>query len=192
MDEQWQSFTSMFTKLAEDLKLPRVDTEQLIEAHRKNIDALARSAEVASEGAKSVAMKQREIVEEAIRETSAMVRDFELKSPQDAAAKQAEFARKAFEAAVRNTRDVAELVQRSSTDALRTNITWIVTIHDTANIGGPNIDKVDNSQNSQHNHSRYTRGNSRIRRIKWARRKHGVGMGMDTDSGNRAVQNHCR
>src|SRR6266536_929994 len=84
MAEQGQSFTSMFTKLAEDLKLPRVDTEQLIEAHRKNIDALARSAEVASEGAK-----------------------------------QAEFAKKAFEAAVRNTRDVAELVQRSSTDALK-------------------------------------------------------------------------
>jgi len=87
MAEQWQSFTSMFTKLAEDLKLPRVDAEQLIEAHRKNIDALARSAEVASDGAKSLAMKQREIVEEAIRETSAMVRDFEFESPQDAAAK---------------------------------------------------------------------------------------------------------
>jgi phasin family protein len=90
MAEQWQSFTSMFTKLAEDLRLPRVDTEKLIEAHRKNIDALARSAEAASEGAKSLAMKQRQIVEEASRE-----------------------------AAVRNTRDVAELVQRSSTDALK-------------------------------------------------------------------------
>ena len=67
MDEQWQSFTSMFTKLAQDLKLPRVDTERLIEAHRKNIDALARSAEAASEGAKSLAVKQREIVEEASR-----------------------------------------------------------------------------------------------------------------------------
>ena len=119
MAEQWQSLTSMFTKLAEDLNLARVDTEKLIEAHRKNIDALARSAEAASEGAKSLAIKQREIVEEAIRETSAMVRDFKLDSPQDAAAKQAEFAKKAFEAAVRNTRDVAELVQRSSTDALK-------------------------------------------------------------------------
>src|ERR1700694_5134020 len=119
MDEQWQSFTGMFTKLAQELKLPRVDTERLIEAHRKNIDALARPAETASEGAKSLAVKQREIVEEAIRETSAMVREFKLESPQDAAAKQAEFARTAFEAAVRNTRDVAELVQRSSTDALK-------------------------------------------------------------------------
>jgi len=119
MAEQWQSFTNMFTKLAEDLKLPRIDTEKLIEAHRKNIDALGRSAEAASEGAKSLAMKQREIVEEAIRETSAMVRDFKLESPQDAVTKQAEFAKKAFEAAVRNTRDVAELVQRSSTDALK-------------------------------------------------------------------------
>ena len=119
MDEQWQSFTSMFTKLAEDLKLPRVDTEKLIEAHRKNIDALARSAEAASEGAKALAAKQREIVEEAIRETSAMVRDFKLESPQDALAKQSELARRAFEAAIRNTGDVAQLVQKSSTDALR-------------------------------------------------------------------------
>jgi phasin family protein len=119
MDEQWRSFTGMFTKLAQDLKLPQVDTEQLLEAHRKNIDALARSAEAVSEGAKSLAVKQREIVEEAIRETGAMVREFELQSPQDAAAKQAEFARKAFEAAIRNTSDVAQLVQRSSSDALR-------------------------------------------------------------------------
>src|SRR5439155_7427572 len=119
MVEQWQSFTSMFTKLAEDLKLPRVDTEKLIEAHRKNLDALARSAEAASEGAKSLAVKQREIVEEAIRETSAMVRDFKLESPQEAAAKQAELAKKAFEAAIRNTGDVAQLVQKSSADALR-------------------------------------------------------------------------
>ena len=119
MDEQWQSFTSMFTKLAEDLKLPRVDSDKLIEAHRKNIDALARSAEAASEGAKALAVKQREIVEEAIRETSAMVRDFKLESPQEAAAKQAELAKKAFEAAIRNTGDVAQLVQKSSADALR-------------------------------------------------------------------------
>jgi phasin family protein len=119
MDEQWRSFTSMFAKLAEDLKLPRVDTEKLIEAHRKNIDALARSAEAASEGAKALAVKQREIVEEAIRETSAMVREFELESPQDAIAKQSELARRAFEAAIRNTGDVAQLVQKSSTDALR-------------------------------------------------------------------------
>ena len=63
-------------------------------------------------------MKQREIVEEAIRETCTMVRNFELESPQDAAAKQAEFARKAFDVALRNTRDVAELVQKS-TDALK-------------------------------------------------------------------------
>ena len=35
MDEQWRSFAGMFTKLADDLKLPRVDTEKLIEAvHR--------------------------------------------------------------------------------------------------------------------------------------------------------------
>jgi hypothetical protein len=47
--------------------------DKLIEVHRRNIDALGRSAQVATEGAKSLADKQREIIETAFRETSAMV-----------------------------------------------------------------------------------------------------------------------
>src|SRR5260370_41570139 len=106
-------------KGGEGRKWTRVDTEKPAEDHRKNIGALAGSAQAASEGAKALGVKQREIVEEAIRETSAMVRDFKLESPQEAAAKQAELAKKAFEAAIRNTGNVAQLVQKSSADALR-------------------------------------------------------------------------
>ena len=40
-------------------------------------------------------------------------------SPQDAMARQTEFAKKAMEAAIANTRDIAELVQKSSTEALK-------------------------------------------------------------------------
>ena len=120
MAEQSRSFVDMFTQFAQQLKLPSVDTEQLIEQHRKNIDALARSAQAASAGATSLATKQSELFEEAIREISAMVRDYKpLDNPQDAVAKQTEFARKAFEAAVNNTRDVAEMVQKSNTEVLK-------------------------------------------------------------------------
>ena len=120
MDEQSQSLLDMFARLAQDLKLPRLDVEKLVEAYRKNIDAIGRSAQVASEGATSVVAKQREIMEEAIREISTMAREFKpLESPQDTIARNTEFAKKAFEAAVRNTRDVAELVQKSNTDVLK-------------------------------------------------------------------------
>ena len=40
-------------------------------------------------------------------------------SPQDVMAKQAEFAKKAMEAAIANTRDIAELVQKSTTEAFK-------------------------------------------------------------------------
>jgi phasin family protein len=40
-------------------------------------------------------------------------------NPQDILTKHADFTRKSFEAAVQNTKDVAELVQKSSGDAYR-------------------------------------------------------------------------
>jgi hypothetical protein len=58
------------------LGLPKVDVDKLVDIQRKNIDALGRSAQAAGAGAKALADKQREIIQTAFRETSAMVRDF--------------------------------------------------------------------------------------------------------------------
>jgi phasin family protein len=84
----------------------------------KNIDALGRSAQAAGEGAKALADKQREIVEAAFKETSAMVRDFHpVGDPQATLAKQKDYAKKAFELTMQNTRDVAELAKKTTTEA---------------------------------------------------------------------------
>ena len=100
------------------LGLPKVDVDKLVDMNLKNIDALGRSAQVAGEGAKALAEKQREIVETAFRETSAMVRDFKPPgNPQEILAKQSEYARKAFEITMQNTQDIAELTKKTSTDA---------------------------------------------------------------------------
>ena len=100
------------------LGLPKVDVDKLVDMNLKNIDALGRSAQVAGEGAKALAEKQREIVETAFRETSAMVRDFKPSgNPQEILAKQSEYARKAFEITMQNTQDIAELTKKTSTDA---------------------------------------------------------------------------
>ena len=100
------------------LGLPKVDVDKLVDMNLKNIDALGRSAQVAGEGAKALAEKQREIVETAFRETSAMVRDFKPSgNPQEILAKQSEYARKAFEITMQNTKDIAELTKKTSTDA---------------------------------------------------------------------------
>jgi phasin family protein len=109
MTEDTQSWLDRLRKFGNELGLPKVDVDQLIDAHRKNLDALDRSAKVAAEGAKSLADKQREILESAFTEAAAMARDFKpTGDPQQIVAKQTEFAKKAFESAVQNARDVAD------------------------------------------------------------------------------------
>jgi phasin family protein len=118
MAQDTQSWLDMLKKFGSELGLPKVDVDQLIETHRKNLDALERSAQVAAEGAKSLADKQREIVETAFREAAAMARDFKpTGDPKEVLAKQTEFAKKAFDIAVQNTRDVAELATKTTSDA---------------------------------------------------------------------------
>jgi phasin family protein len=100
------------------LGLPKVDVDKLVDMNLKNLDALGRSAQVAGEGAKALAEKQREIVETAFRETSSMVRDFKPPgNPQEIVAKQSEYAKKAFEITMQNTREVAELTKKTTKEA---------------------------------------------------------------------------
>lgn len=114
------SFLDQMKAFGAKLGLPKVDVDRLVEMNRKNFDALMRSASVAGEGAKALAEKQRQIIRTAFKETSAMVKDFQpTGSPQEIVAKQSEYARKAFEVAMQNTRDLAELATKSTTEAAR-------------------------------------------------------------------------
>src|SRR5262249_135673 len=62
-----QSFLDMIKEFGTGLGVPKFDVDKLIEVQRRNIDALGRSAQVATEGAKSLADKQREIIETPFR-----------------------------------------------------------------------------------------------------------------------------
>jgi phasin family protein len=120
MPDAGQNFTEMFQKLGEQLKVPSFDMSKIMEHHQKNLDAMTRSWQAMAGGATAVAEKQREIFEGAMKEMAEMAKDYKPGgSPQDIFAKQAEFGKKAMEAAITNTRDIAELVQKSGTDALK-------------------------------------------------------------------------
>lgn len=120
MAEQTPSFFDMFNKLAQDLKVPGVDLERLMEGHRKNMDAMVRAAQATSSGVGAVASKQAEIAQAAFTEVTALVQDFKpTGNPQEVIAKQTEFARKAFEAAMQHTRDIADLIQKSGAEATK-------------------------------------------------------------------------
>lgn len=118
MSDETQSWLDRVRKFGSDLGLPKVDVDQLIDANRKNLDALDRSTKVVAEGARSLVDKQREIVEGVLTEAAAMARDFKpTGDPEQIVTKQTEFARKAFESAVQNSRDVAELATKTTSDA---------------------------------------------------------------------------
>jgi phasin family protein len=108
----------MFADMAKQINLPKIDYEAFVDVHRKNIEAMQKSAAVLSEGGRAVLAKQQEILAEVGREARQLIADFKPGgSPQEIAAKQAELAKRVFEATVKNTRDVAELVQKSSSEA---------------------------------------------------------------------------
>ncbi|MDP2802661.1 MAG: TIGR01841 family phasin [Phreatobacter sp.] len=120
MTQTPQAMLDMFKKLGEDMKVPAVDMEKIVEHHRKNLEALAASGKAAAEGATAVAAKQKEIVETAVKEIQAAAESFKLPgSAQEIMAAQTEFAKRAMEAAVKNTRDMAELMQKSNAEAVR-------------------------------------------------------------------------
>ena len=85
-----ESFMDQIKAFGARLGLPKVDVDKLVDIQLKNIDALGRSAQAAGEGAKALADKQREIIEAAFKETSAMVRDFHPSGRSASHARQAE------------------------------------------------------------------------------------------------------
>ncbi len=107
-----------FAKMASQYKIPGVDMDSLVEGQRKNLEALTAANRVAFEGVQAVAKRQAEILQETMNEAAgAMDAVAKSGSPQEAAAKQAELVKGAFEKALANMRELAEMVSKSNTEA---------------------------------------------------------------------------
>jgi phasin family protein len=121
-----ESFMDIFARFGRELKMPQVDVDAILQHHRKNFEALEKSARAAATGASSVMSRQRDMLEESLHEIADMARNYKpAGSPQEFVGRQADLARKSFEAAVKNAGEVAEMVKKSgaeSTDILRTRI----------------------------------------------------------------------
>jgi phasin family protein len=114
-----ETFVDMFTKFGEQLRVPNVDFDAIVEHHRRNLEALERSAKTANAGASAMIAKQREILQETLREITEMAQSYRSPgNPQELMNKQADFARRSFETAVKNTSEMAELVKNTSDETL--------------------------------------------------------------------------
>jgi phasin family protein len=119
-------FMEMFSQFGKDLKMPQVDIESILSHHRKNLEALQKAASASASGASSVMAKQREALQQGMNDITEMMHNLRSGgAPKEALEKQAEFARKSFESAVKHTGEVGEIVRKSgeeSTEILRERI----------------------------------------------------------------------
>lgn len=106
------------SKVMGDMKLPGVDLEALMASQRKNIEALTAANKLAFEGFQAVATRQTEILRQTMEELQKMMTEvMSASTPEDRVAKQAELAKTAFEKALANMKEVAEMVTKSNTEA---------------------------------------------------------------------------
>ena len=113
-----KTIMDMFADMGKQFNLPRIDYDTLLETHRQNIDAVQKSALAFSQDGSALLARQQEIFAEVMRQSREMIAEFKpLGSPEEMAAKQAELARRTLDAVVKNTEDIAELVQKPSSEA---------------------------------------------------------------------------
>lgn len=116
-----QNLTEMFEpqKYMDHFQMPGLDNKALMEAHRKNIEALAEANRVVVEGAQAMARQQTEIVCKAMDEAAqAMQQAQQAGSNEEIVAKQTEVYKSAFETALKHARELAETGAKSQNEAL--------------------------------------------------------------------------
>jgi len=105
-------------KLLEQFKIPGVAVSALMEARRKDIEALVAANRQAYEGMQLLAHRQAEMLKEAMTEWQAATEGMMSgQSPGASAAKQAELGKQAFEKALANMRELAEIATKSQSEA---------------------------------------------------------------------------
>ena len=107
------------TKMMAQFKIPNFDMEALIQAQRKNFEAIVAANQLAVEGMQAVAKRQADIMREAIEELTKAGRDMGSanQAPDARMAKQADLAKSTFEKALANARELSEIVMKSNSEA---------------------------------------------------------------------------
>jgi phasin family protein len=96
-----------FTKLMSDFKLPGVDLATIMDREKKNIEALTKANRVAFQGWQALVHRQAEILQDSIKRAVDTVQG------EDAGTRRMDLAAHAFETALSNMRELAEMAAKS-------------------------------------------------------------------------------
>ena len=110
-----------FTKIAGEFKMPAVNVETFVETGRKNFAALTTVGTATVETMKTIAQRQGDMFRAAMEDASKHGSEvLAAATIEEKAAKQIDFAKKSYELAVANTKELADLYTKGHTEAFET------------------------------------------------------------------------
>ena len=108
-----------FSKIAGEFKMPAVNVETMVETGRKNFAAMTTLSTSAVESIKAIATRQGDMIRSAMEDFSKHNSDVMSASTiEEKAAKQIDFVKKSYEAAMANSKELADLYSKGHTEAL--------------------------------------------------------------------------
>ena len=109
---------SDFSNMFQMSELGAVDGASLMESQRKNVEALMKAQQVAASGFQSTVEKQFAMMQDAVSGMQAQMADLsKAPSATDVATQQVELAKKVYEDALANLNELAEIAQKTNTEA---------------------------------------------------------------------------
>ena len=110
-----------FTKMAGAFNFPMVNVESVVETGRKNFAAFTTASTATVELMKTIAQRQGDMVRAAMEDFSKHGSDvLAAATVEEKAAKQIDFAKKSYEAAIANTKELTDLYTKGQTEAFET------------------------------------------------------------------------
>jgi phasin family protein len=110
-----------FSKIAGEFKFPMVNVEDVVETGRKNFAAFTTASTATVELMKTIAQRQGDMVRAAMEDFSKHGSEvLAAATVEEKAAKQIDFAKKSYEAAIANTKELTDLYTKGQTEAFET------------------------------------------------------------------------
>ena len=110
-----------FSKIAGEFKFPMVNVETAVETGRKNFAAVTTASTAAVESMKTIATRQGDMFRAAMEDFSKHGSDvLSAATIEEKIAKQIDFAKKSYDLAIANSKELAELYTKGQTEAFET------------------------------------------------------------------------
>jgi len=99
-------------------KLPSFDWDAAMALQKRNMEAMGQAGQLAAEGAQAILRRQGEILKSAMEEANRSIKSMVAEgSPEDRIARQAESLKAAFDQAVANYKELAEMANKANAEA---------------------------------------------------------------------------